>query len=635
MPKPEQELPQYSNQNIDADFEFDLFLSFSSRNIDSVYEMYEVFQRYHLRVFISEITLKSDGGTSFFDKINHALNHSKHFVLLCTPESMQSQWVKTEFQAFYHNFTMQNPDTRKFFVMRGPGFHHSLVPLLLSVIQLVDSAEQIIRSLNIKPVKAIEPDKASPNLQNEQARLEAERKQQAEQARLEADRKQQAQKLEQEARLKQQAEDNLKALQQKAEQERQAEQLRQKEEEQAKQLAKTQELERQKQQREAQKAADLRKQQAQEQQKEQIELKLWQTALDSNALPDFKFYLQKHPKGKFATEAKQFIAVLEQNQPTTPLWIQYKKPIVAVAAAVLLVLLVVVFKNVFNGSDAKEDTVANDTTQEVTKPSPEQIAALHFDSLSSTFKLQSLREYLKTNEAKQLDEKYKQKANNLLSQLISDSTEYVNNEELRQADEAAWTKTSKKKTKAAYEQYLKEFENGLYASDARVALEKLAWEKAKSENSTEAYTAYKTAYPNGTYLKEANTAIADNKKREANLSNLNFEMVYIKGGTFTMGNEDEKSNHTVTLSDFYIGKYEVTQAQWKAVMGTNPSNFKGDNLPVENVSWDDIQEFIKKLNAATGKKYSLPTEAQWEYAAGGHWAVTHGLIVTAVAKLTP
>ena len=105
-----------------------------------------------------------------------------------------------------------------------------------------------------------------------------------------------------------------------------------------------------------------------------------------------------------------------------------------------------------------------------------------------------------------------------------------------------------------------------------------------------------------------------------------FEMVYVKGGTFTMGAtaeqgsdayDDEKPTHSVTLSDFYIGKYEVTQAQWKAVMGSNPSYFKGDNLPVENVSWNDIQEFIKKLNAQTGKRFRLPTEAEWEYAARG------------------
>jgi formylglycine-generating enzyme required for sulfatase activity len=100
------------------------------------------------------------------------------------------------------------------------------------------------------------------------------------------------------------------------------------------------------------------------------------------------------------------------------------------------------------------------------------------------------------------------------------------------------------------------------------------------------------------------------------------EMVYVQGGTFTMGSpasEPERSSdevqHQVTLSSFYIGKYEVTQGQWEAVMGDNPSDFKkGDNYPVENVSWNDVQEFLRKLNAATGKHYRLPTEAEWEYA---------------------
>ncbi|GHV68884.1 hypothetical protein FACS1894199_16810 [Bacteroidia bacterium] len=104
-------------------------------------------------------------------------------------------------------------------------------------------------------------------------------------------------------------------------------------------------------------------------------------------------------------------------------------------------------------------------------------------------------------------------------------------------------------------------------------------------------------------------------------------MVSVQGGTFTMGctdeqgndclSDDEKPAHKVTISSFYIGKYEVTQAQWKLIMGSNPSEFKSDNLPVEMVSWTDAQEFIWRLNAATGKQYRLPTEAEWEYAARG------------------
>ena len=107
---------------------------------------------------------------------------------------------------------------------------------------------------------------------------------------------------------------------------------------------------------------------------------------------------------------------------------------------------------------------------------------------------------------------------------------------------------------------------------------------------------------------------------------VSFDMMYVKGGTFTMGAtseqgsdayDDEKPTHRVTLSSFYIGKYEVTQALWKAVMGSNPSNWKGDNLPVEMISWNDCRDFIRKLNALTGKNFRLPTEAEWEFAARG------------------
>lgn len=101
-----------------------------------------------------------------------------------------------------------------------------------------------------------------------------------------------------------------------------------------------------------------------------------------------------------------------------------------------------------------------------------------------------------------------------------------------------------------------------------------------------------------------------------------LEMVEMPAGSFCMGSPssgkdslaDERPQHRVNVPQFDMGKYEVTQAQWQAVMGANPSRSKGDDLPVERVKWDDAVEFCRKLSQMTGKKYRLPTEAEWEYA---------------------
>lgn len=104
---------------------------------------------------------------------------------------------------------------------------------------------------------------------------------------------------------------------------------------------------------------------------------------------------------------------------------------------------------------------------------------------------------------------------------------------------------------------------------------------------------------------------------------LSFKIIYVEGGKFTMGTDDydyygSNPAHQVELDGFYMAEFEVTQALWTAIMGSKPAtNKKCPQCPVENVSWNDAQAFIKKLNEKTGKNYSLPTEAQWEYAARG------------------
>ena len=118
--------------------------------------------------------------------------------------------------------------------------------------------------------------------------------------------------------------------------------------------------------------------------------------------------------------------------------------------------------------------------------------------------------------------------------------------------------------------------------------------------------------------------------RTFTVNGVSFNMVTVEGGTFTMGateeqhgpNEqipDESPTHSVTLSSFLIGQTEVAQELWQAVMGSNPSYEydRGDKHPVQQVSWNDCQEFITKLNALTGENFRLPTEAEWEYAARG------------------
>ncbi len=115
---------------------------------------------------------------------------------------------------------------------------------------------------------------------------------------------------------------------------------------------------------------------------------------------------------------------------------------------------------------------------------------------------------------------------------------------------------------------------------------------------------------------------------EENVNGVTFTMIAVQGGSFNMGtnqdvkkgdlnNDDEKPEHKVTLDSYYIAETEVTQQLWQAVMGNNPSTYKGEQRPVENVTYKQCLQFVGKLKTLTGKSYTLPTEAQWEYAARG------------------
>ena len=147
------------------------------------------------------------------------------------------------------------------------------------------------------------------------------------------------------------------------------------------------------------------------------------------------------------------------------------------------------------------------------------------------------------------------------------------------------------------------------------------------DNISTSSTSSQSAPTSSSFSSTSSVSFGSNEISIPVKNGITIDMVKDEACTFMMGNTFEEMYmnsytwedvHQVTLTnDYYMGKYEVTQALWQAVMGSNYSVFKGDNLPVDNVKWNDCQEFISKLNDLTGKKFRLPTEAEWEYAARG------------------
>ena len=181
-------------------------------------------------------------------------------------------------------------------------------------------------------------------------------------------------------------------------------------------------------------------------------------------------------------------------------------------------------------------------------------------------------------------------------------------------EQAFWDSVRASDNLADIEEYLKQYPEGMFAGLAKSRL-KAAQQRQKAEEARQQRE--ERERPKAKQIKPL----------PPSLQAFDRQMVTVTGGTFTMGctreqegecDDDEKPAHQVRVADFQISRYEVTQALWEAVMGENPSYFENcSQCPVEKVSWNDVQEFLEKLNAMTGDHYRLPSEAEWEYAARG------------------
>jgi formylglycine-generating enzyme required for sulfatase activity len=193
------------------------------------------------------------------------------------------------------------------------------------------------------------------------------------------------------------------------------------------------------------------------------------------------------------------------------------------------------------------------------------------------------------------------------------------------AEQETWDLAKRRDTHQSYQAYLNAYPQGRYATPAQAALEGL---KPTLPLPTPMQAPLPVPIPSAVATPTAATQVTQPGQVFKDCADCP-ELVVIPAGTFAMGsneNDNEKPPHQVTVRSFALGKYEVTQGQWKAVMGSNPSEFSdcGDNCPVEKVSWHDVQVFLQRLNQKTGQQYRLPSEAEWEYAARagstGKWA---------------
>lgn len=360
----------------------------------------------------------------------------------------------------------------------------------------------------------------------------------------------------------------------------------------------------------------------------EIEKTFWTSIERSTDPADFEAYLRKYPNGSYRALAENQIRRLKAGQQAAPAPAAATRPAPAAVPPAPTPAAAgadpeTQFWNEVKASGAREYFDA------YLKQYPKgRYLAL------ARFELKKLDDKEKAERARQEAERKAAAAREEAEKNAAIEREH---QEAQRAEQDAWERAKAAGTVAAYAEYLGAYPKGRYAALAQAAQQKAQREAAEREKQ-EAATRRQD--------EERQKLAAERERLEAERATKEMrpgkvlkdcadcpEMVMIPAGSFQMG--ETGSSHRVTLKGFAIGKTEVTQGQWQAVMGGNPSNFKqcGSECPVEQVSWDDAKEFIRKLNVKTGKTYRLPSEAEWEYAcrAGARHAYCGSDTIEAVA----
>jgi formylglycine-generating enzyme required for sulfatase activity len=338
----------------------------------------------------------------------------------------------------------------------------------------------------------------------------------------------------------------------------------------------------------------------------QIEDELWDAIKDSAKANVFEEYMKQYPNGRYLAQARVKIAGLKEAKPTSPQSLpQIGKPVPS------------------NPEDALWTAVEKGNTADDYDAYLSQYPKGKYIALAKQRK-QKFHE-LATQQAQQKEQTSWSEAENGNS--IESYTQYINQYPQGQFSALANNRLKKVRDDAATQAALRE-------KAEREAAELNAWKKAEASKDKSPVSAYLNQYPSGKYTVAAKAKLDQIEREEAEMKPGKVikdcpacpEVIVLAAGSFIMGTDNPFYKHAlplhqVQLHAFAMGKTEVTQAQWRAVMGNNPSEFSGcgDSCPVENVSWIDAQQFVEKLSKITGKTYRLPSSSEWEYAcrAGG------------------